>query len=79
MLKNGEGVQADPRQAVIWFERASSQNHPDAHYHLGGLYAQGHGGEDGKRRAMSKLEAVVNMNHEGAARVLEEWRRQTGR
>ena len=39
----GEGVSADPTDAVKWFRKAAKQGHVNAHFLMGLLYAQGHG------------------------------------
>ncbi len=41
---DGRGVPADTFEALVWYERAARQEHPDALMALGFIYATGRGG-----------------------------------
>ena len=41
MYDNGEGVQVDYRQAVLWYRKAADQGNANAQYNLGMMYANG--------------------------------------
>ena len=42
MLKEGRGTKKNIEQAVIWFEKASETQYPDAMYELAEIYRGGH-------------------------------------
>jgi TPR repeat protein len=52
MLLHGQGVPADPWQAVRWFNRAAHQHHPMAINMIGRCYEFGWGVEQDKTRAV---------------------------
>ena len=43
MDKNGKGVLEDDKEAVKWYRKATDQDHADAQYGLGWMYANGKG------------------------------------
>ena len=43
MYDNGEGVQLDYRQAVLWYDKAAEQGNANAQYNLGMMHANGLG------------------------------------
>lgn len=43
MYDNGEGVQLDYRQAVMWYQKSAEQGNAQAQYNLGMMYANGLG------------------------------------
>ncbi|RYU56713.1 sel1 repeat family protein [Methylolobus aquaticus] len=45
LFLDGQGVPADPTQAVLWFRRAAEQGNPEAQQNLGTLYREGRGVE----------------------------------
>ncbi|MGY6217768.1 tetratricopeptide repeat protein [Methylolobus aquaticus] len=45
LFLDGQGVPADPTQAVLWFRRAAEQGNPEAQQNLGTLYRDGRGVE----------------------------------
>lgn len=76
MLKNGEGVPANPERAVYWLEHAASQNHAEGAYQLGALYARGDAGPAKARRALYMAQIAQSQNHPAAQALIEEFQRQ---
>ena len=67
MFYDGKGVEQDYAKAVNWYQRAADQNHPEAQYKLGAMYANGIGVEKNIDRAISWYSAAA-----GQGRVV--WR-----
>ena len=53
--ENGVHTQADPAQAVAWYEKAAKKGHPEAQLRLGLMAAQGRGMEKDPRAAFGWL------------------------
>lgn len=51
MYLNGEGVEVNAQEALVWFEKAASQNVVEAMFTLGIMYEQGIGMEPDEERA----------------------------
>jgi len=43
MYEKGEGVEKDPKEAAMWYEKAADQGHPYSMYRLADMYEKGEG------------------------------------
>jgi len=43
MYEKGEGVEKDPKEAAMWYEKAAEQGHPYSMYRLADMYEKGEG------------------------------------
>ncbi len=43
MYEKGEGVEKDPKEAAMWYEKAADQGHPYSMYKLADMYEKGEG------------------------------------
>lgn len=59
MYEEGKGVDRDYAKALNWYHRAADQNHPEAQFKLGVIYANGLGVEQNVDRALTWLLAAA--------------------
>ncbi len=73
MLKTGDGVKADMRQAAMWFQKAAEQGHGASQFEMGWMYANGIGMRQDFAAAAKwyRLAATFNNNTEAQFRLGE--------
>lgn len=76
MLKNGEGIAAEPQRAVYWLEFAASQNHAEGAYQLGALYARGVAGPAKARRALYMAQIAQSQDHPAAQALMDDYQQR---
>jgi localization factor PodJL len=60
---NGQGVTADPAEALKWFERAAAKGSPGAAFRLGMAYEKGHGTQKDRARAKTNYVLAAESGH----------------
>ena len=66
----GEGVEANPEQALAWFSRSAQAGWPHAYANLGDIYADGELGLDADPiRARDMFEAGLRVDFDGAVAI----------
>ena len=64
MYQHGQGIDSpDYKQALVWFEKAAAQDHPDAICSLGVMYMHGEGVIPSWRRARELLKRAIELGH----------------
>lgn len=66
MYRNGQGVQKDPEQALLWLNKAADANRPLAQHHLGIIYYTGEGVQADAVKALMWLHIAIAHYPDGA-------------
>lgn len=69
----GDGIEKSVPETIQWFERAANQDFAPAQYHLAGLYAQGHAGNDKQALAPQIMRRSADQGYEKAKLVMKRW------
>ncbi|MCS7183516.1 MAG: sel1 repeat family protein [Thermoanaerobaculum sp.] len=70
LLELGLGGQANPREAVSWWEKASGQGHVESTFRLGLAYLDGRGVDPDPRRGVELLRQAANLLYHPAEAAL---------
>lgn len=57
----GYDVEKDYKEALKWYEKSASQNHPDSNYKLGYFYENGYGVDKDLEKALSYYEEILDV------------------
>lgn len=63
MLRKGQGVQRDPRQAEVIYERAAKAGLPTAQFDLADMLLKGEAGDPNPKAALPWLQSAARANH----------------
>lgn len=63
MLRKGQGVQRDPRQAEVIYERAARAGLPTAQFDLADMLLKGEAGDPDPKAALPLLQSAARANH----------------
>ena len=77
MYYNGEGIEADPKQAARWFTQAATQGDTTAQYNLACLHYSGTGVPQDTAVACKWLQTAIDSGHEHPEQLRElihQWR-----
>lgn len=62
LYKEGDGVEENPTESVVWFTKASEKNYSDSYFQAGVLWEQGFGVPKDLRRAKHFYETGASLN-----------------
>tara|TARA_E500000178_G_C16889727_1_gene692987 strand:+ start:194 stop:433 length:240 start_codon:yes stop_codon:yes gene_type:complete len=74
LYRNGIGVEADLKQAVQWYQRATEQGEPTALFNLGSLYRKGYGVPKNETKALDLYREAAGKGNAQAKQMLRKMR-----